>query len=67
MAIFMAHGFGGASMDAIAEAVSVSKMTLFGISTARRCPSPAGSRNNTSPSWKTILPYHWQVCRYERR
>lgn len=27
--IFMAHGFGGASMDAIAEAASVSKMTLY--------------------------------------
>ena len=26
---FMAHGFGGASMDAIAEAASVSKMTLY--------------------------------------
>ena len=27
--VFMAHGFGGASMDAIAEAASVSKMTLY--------------------------------------
>ncbi len=27
--IFMAHGFGGASMDAIADAASVSKMTLY--------------------------------------
>ncbi|MGB0629345.1 MAG: TetR/AcrR family transcriptional regulator [Alphaproteobacteria bacterium] len=27
--IFMAHGFGGASMDAIADAATVSKMTLY--------------------------------------
>ncbi|NBP72423.1 MAG: TetR family transcriptional regulator [Alphaproteobacteria bacterium] len=27
--VFMAHGFGGASMDAIADAASVSKMTLY--------------------------------------
>ncbi|MEE2997146.1 MAG: TetR/AcrR family transcriptional regulator [Pseudomonadota bacterium] len=28
-AVFMQHGFGGASMDAIADATSVSKMTLY--------------------------------------
>ena len=42
-------------------------MTLFGNSTARRCSSMAGSRNNASASRKAIPPHHWQVCRYGRR
>ena len=38
-----------------------------GNSTARRCSSMAGSRNNASASRKAIPPHHWQVCRYGRR